>query len=380
MRPLAGVSVLSLAQQLPGPYAGMILGDLGADVVMVERPPFGDPARAFPALFASVCRGQRSVSLDLKSLGGAAAFRALARRSDAVIEGMRPGAMERLGLGATDLTTDNPALIYVSLSAHGQSGQDSGRPNHDLGIQAASGLLSSPFRPVGGDGWAPALPVADLCAALFAVIAVLVGLRGRAAGRSSQVDVAMQDCLRSWVSPVLASLTSDAHSAASSPDPGYGAYTCSDGVQIALAIAHEDHFWATLCDLLDMPHRSGMTADERQRDRMALISEIAAAIRPRPGAYWQQRLVAAGIPHAQVLTAAQAVDAAAASDRGMAVRGLAGYVLAQPLVIDGQRPGPTRGPPALGEHTSQVLAEAGLDEAAITALLASGAAAAAPAS
>jgi len=133
-----GVRVLSLAEQLPGPFAGMLLADLGADVILVERPGSGDPARAFPPVFQAMARNKRSVCIDLKSDSGKEQFEALARTADVVMEGFRPGVMDRLGLGYAALASLNPGLVHASISGFGQSGPYRDRTAHDLTCQGVA--------------------------------------------------------------------------------------------------------------------------------------------------------------------------------------------------------------------------------------------------
>ena len=140
-RPLAGMRVVSMAEQYPGPYATMIMSDLGAEVVIVERPGTGDPARQFPPFFAALNRGKRSVAIDMKTSEGVAALRRLVANADIFLEGFRPGTADRLGIGWEELRAVNDALVYVSISGFGQDGPYRLRPAHDLSYQAAAGLL-----------------------------------------------------------------------------------------------------------------------------------------------------------------------------------------------------------------------------------------------
>src|SRR5688500_7375140 len=133
--PLLSVRILSLAEQYPGPYATLVLADLGAEVTLIERPPGGDPSRRTPEFFGALNRGKRSVSLDLKRPDGRDALLRLARRADVLLEGFRPGTMARLGLGPADLAKVRPKLVYVSISGFGQDGPARDIPGHDLSYQ-----------------------------------------------------------------------------------------------------------------------------------------------------------------------------------------------------------------------------------------------------
>ncbi len=165
--PLTGLRILSLAEQFPGPYATMLLSDMGAEVIMIERPGIGDPARQFPPLFRALNRGKRSVALDLKSAEGLARFRELAKVSDVIVEGFRPGKLAALGAGFEDMRGVNPRLVYVSISGYGQDGPYRDRAGHDLSYEGVGGLLADQAD-AGQPGPVPAIPLADVGAALFA--------------------------------------------------------------------------------------------------------------------------------------------------------------------------------------------------------------------
>src|SRR5581483_1921095 len=246
---LDGVRILSVAEQYPGPYATLLLADLGADVVQVERPT-GDPSRAFDGFYAALNRNKRSVVLDLKATEGLERFLSLAAAADVVLEGFRPGTVERLGIGYKAVSARNPAIIYVSISGYGQDGPLRDHPNHDAGYQASAGLLSQQAR-AGVPGQAPAVQVGDLAAGIFGFAGVLLGLLHRA--RTTQglyLDVSMLDVLVSMMTAPLTMVAND-----SGPpmfllsSPGYRLYATSDGRLLALGIAHEDKFWRSLCQI-----------------------------------------------------------------------------------------------------------------------------------
>ena len=156
--PLAGRRVLSLAQQLPGPYCGLLLAELGADVILVEQIPGGDPARMFGSLFATANRGKRSVALDLKNPAGLAAFDRLVATADVVLEGFRPGVARRLGIDHDRLVGIRPGLVSCSISGYGQDGPAALLPGHDISYQARAGAVVDAAGRVGGNS----LPVAEI--------------------------------------------------------------------------------------------------------------------------------------------------------------------------------------------------------------------------
>jgi crotonobetainyl-CoA:carnitine CoA-transferase CaiB-like acyl-CoA transferase len=364
-RPLVGYRVVSLAEQYPGPLATLILSDLGADVVQVERPHGGDPARVFPGHYAALNRGKRSIALDLKSTAGRTACRSLIEGADVLLEGFRPGVLARLGFDPADLSAQNPGLVIVSISGFGQSGPYRDRPAHDLSLQAVGGLLDADA-PV-----ASPVALADIAAGLFAAIAALTGLAGRASsGRGGHYDVGMFDALLAFVATRLVPAANGTAPDTLGQDPGYGLYATGDGRWVSLSIAHEDHFWRALCTALDLEQIGGIDGGERVARRDEIRELVAERIAAAPLAHWDTLLPAAGIPYGAVQDLAELVV-----DPHLASRGLLQQVgeqrfWRQPLMVDGIAPGPRTSVPALGEHTAEVLREAGLTEEAIAAVLA----------
>lgn len=366
--PLAGYRVVSLAEQYPGPFATLLLGDLGADVVQVERPGTGDPSRIFPGFHEALNRGKRSVALDLKHPDGVAACRALADRADVLLEGFRPGVVHRLGLGAHTLTAANPGLVYVSVSGFGQAGPYRDRPVHDLTFQSLAGLLD-PVAPA-----VPHLSLADLCAGTFTALAALTGIAGRAtSGRGGRYDVSMFDTLVSFVTTALVPAANGLPLDSLGLDPGYGVFVTADGRWVSVSIAFEDHFWRALCTALDLDDVADVRGPERVVRRDELRAAVAGRIAAEDLEHWEKAL--AGIPYGAVQTIQDLVADPHVAERGLLQQIGERRYLRQPLVVDGGAPGPRRGVPAVGEHTVEVLTEAGLD---VGALLAAGAAAAPP--
>ena len=260
---LAGVRVIDASELLPGPYAALVLRDLGADVTKVERPPSGDSARTIaPGMFSVVNEGKDSIQIDLKSAEGAAAFAALVNEADILITGYRPGVARRLNVDYDTLRPRYPRLIYAALSGFGQSGALADVPGHDINFLSAAGVLSlTPDHPINtatGSG----LPIGDLCGAMFAVTAILAALRQRErSGEGQFLDVSITACLRHWIAPRLGTML-HAGEDRWTPLPGYGPFTCGDGRRVALA-AMEDHFWRDLVELLDCDAQGGGEDDQR---------------------------------------------------------------------------------------------------------------------
>ena len=368
--PLAGLTILSLAEQYPGPYATLVLGDLGARVILVERPT-GDPSRANPAFFASLNRGKESVALDLRSAAGREAFLTLAASADALVEGFRPGVMARLGLSHEELHELNPGLVYVSISGFGQSGPYAARPGHDLSFQALAGMLHDRD----AEGEAPWLSLGNLASGTFAVIGVLAGLVSRSqTGRGSYVDLAILDSLVSLMTAHLVPLLQGAPDAHVPPEPAYGLFATADGRVLALSIYGEDAFWRSLCEAAGLPRVAGLSMPERLAREPELRVLLADAIRARPYEEWASLLERDGIPFApvnelgavltdpQVAARRMVVDVSTSSGAKQFVR--------QPLQFDGMGPGPRSDAPELGADTERVLTAAGCPDDIIHDVLA----------
>jgi len=368
--PLSGMRVLDLTRLAPGPYATLVLADLGAEVVKLE-PPEGDAARAMPPggqgeLFAALNRGKRSLVLDLKRDGAVEAVRRVLARCDVLVEGFRPGVMDRLGLGHAPLLEAFPGLVVCALSGFGQTGPDRGRAGHDLGYAARAGLLA-----MGGRDGAPAMPgaqVADIGGAWVAVSGILAALLERArTGRGRLVDVSLVESATSFASlhlgPALLGLpvAPAGQGFLDGGLPSYGLYRTEDDRWLAVA-ALEPKFFAALCERLglgDLTAEAYRGGPEAERVRAMLAQTFASA----PLATWQERLAGLDACVEPVLLPEEVRGDAHLGARGLFPgRGL----LATPLHLGPPASAPA---PALGEHTRDVLAEAGLTAAEIDALI-----------
>jgi crotonobetainyl-CoA:carnitine CoA-transferase CaiB-like acyl-CoA transferase len=358
--PLAGVRILSLAEQYPGPYAGMLLADMGADVILVERPGSGDPSRRFPGLFASFNRNKRSVELNLKSEEGRNAFLVLVDSSDVVMEGFRPGVMARLKLGAEDLRLRKPDLVFVSISAFGQNGPLAGVAGHDLSIQAAAGLVQVP---IGQEAQAPLpmLPLGDIASAMFAALGVVTALFARkSSGQGSSIDVSMLDSLVSWMTPFLMPPMNKLETRELPPrDPGYGLFLTADGRQITLSIAGEDTMWRALCVILALPQFADLNELERSTRCKEITPLLREAIAQHPFDSLHQQLESKSIAFGPVLGLDAVLNDPHMVARGMtqalaSAVGVQKYVR-QPILMDGHGGVINRLPPALGQHNNELL-------------------------
>lgn len=374
--PLAGVRILDLSRLLSGPYGTYILGNLGADIIKVERPTGGDDTRTIAPksngeshYFLSVNTNKRSIVVDLKQELGRQIVRDLAQQADVVLENFRPGVADRLGLGCEDLRAINDRLIYCSVSAFGQDGPWSERGAFDLVAQALSGVMSVTGPPSGP----PArlgLPMGDLSAGIFAAIGILGALveRGRT-GKGQHIDVAMLDSsiallgyLAGW-----AFMTGE-----SPPRVGnahhslvpYGVYEASDGF-VTIAVFTEP-FWPKLCQALDLPDLAvdeRFDVNEKRLVHRAEVDEIIAdAVRRRSVDELVARLGANDVPHAPILDIAQALELDQVAARGIVQR--VEHENAGPVRVIGpviryvgkERMGVRPAPP-LGADTDKVLAD-----------------------
>lgn len=398
MRPLEGIRVLDLTRLLPGPYATLMLADLGADVVRVEDagdsdfvrwmpPAFPDPSGgpAVGSLFLSLNRNKRSVILDLKKDGGKQAFLRLVDRADVVVEGFRPGVMDRLGLGWSVLSKRNPRVSMCSMSGWGQEGPYAQRAGHDLGYIAIAGLLG-----VGGSkGGAPAIPgvpVGDLASSLNAVTAILAAILGRERagkdGRGSFLDVSMYDSaaalmLLHYSSLLAGGAMERGEVALTGRDANYRVYECKDGKWLSVANL-EPKFWKRFIEAvgrLDLAN-AAIESQVNPKVRAGLHVELEKLFATDTRDAWMARLAAADCCIEPVLEGREVLDHPHAKARGIVATlqdpklGEIGVVRTplRPFSMEA-KPAPA---PKAGEHSEAVLAEAGLSAAEIQGLRESG--------
>ena len=358
--PLSGIRVLSLAEQYPGPYATMLLADLGADVILVERPGSGDPSRRFPGLFASLNRNKRSIVLNLKNPDDKNVFLQLVDTADVVIEGFRPGVMQRLNLDAAALRQRKPSLIYTSISSFGQQGPLSGVAGHDLSIQAAAGMLKVPIGQESRSS-VPVLPMADIASGMFAAFGIVTALFSRSQNKAgSTLDVSMLDSLVSWMTPFLVPPANQLPLRDLPPlDPGYGIFLTRDARQITLSIAGEDPMWVSLCQMLGLAQYENLNEDQRSR----LVNEIDPVLR-KALAKWAVadlyvELEKRGIAFGPVIEANDVLKEPQLVYREIVAHGVGPKkqtFVRQPILFDAQNFPLECQAPELGEHTQEILA------------------------
>ncbi len=400
MSSLSGVRVLDLSRVFSGPWAGQMLADFGADVVKVERPGRGDDVRqqglrardaqgketAETSSFGAMNRGKRSITIDISQAAGQALVRQLAQDSDILIENFKAGDLARYGLDYESLRRLNPRLVYCSISGFGQTGPYSHLPGYDPIFQSMSGLMSVTGQPDGGPHGGPVrvgYSVSDITAGFYAVCAILAALRHRdmASGEGQHIDLALLDAQVASISHVammyLVSGQQPPRLGNVSPITyPWQSFECADG-QIVVAVGNDPQF-AAFCRVLGVPH---LAEDDRYRTnrlrvqhREELTPVLSEALRQRPVAEWQQTLEAAGVPSGPINSFAQVFEDPQIRHRQMQMtlpHATAGEVpqVANPVRFSATPVAYHRGPPALGEHTREVLQERlGFDAARIEQL------------
>jgi formyl-CoA transferase len=383
---LQGIRVLDVTQVMAGPYCSMMLADLGAIVVKVE-PPTGDSTRQMPGAagndtpaFNAVNRGKRSIVLNLKSAAGRDVFIRLAQSSDIVVENYRPGVMASLGLDYPTLSAANQRLIYASISGYGQTGPQRDKGGFDLIAQGVAGIMSVTGAP-GGPPMKSGVPLTDLGAGLFALVGILAALEHRhRTGVGQLIDTALVDAgvaLSVWEATEYFSGAGvpTALGSAHRMNAPYQAIRCADGY-ITLGGANERLF-RRLSDVLG--HRE-WGDDERFADnasrvkhRAALAELIEAITSTKPRAHWLALLDANDIPCGPINDYAQVFADPQVLAREMVVETehpTLGHLrtLGSPIKMSATPPDVSRRAPRLGEHTVEVLAEAGFSSEEIAAL------------
>jgi len=373
--PLAGVRVIEFCTVAAGPFCGMLLADMGADVLKVE-PPSGDALRFWPPInqgdsenFASINRNKRSAVLDLKQPDQAEIARELCADADVVIENNRPGVMDRLGLGYAQLSRLNGTLVYCSISAFGQSGPRAGEGGFDLTIQAAAGVMS-----VTGETEAPVkcgVPVSDFSAGLYGAFAIASALlRARSSGIGAYLDIPMFGCTLA----ISALQTSEYFGTGQSPgkmgsahprNAPYQAFRAADGY-FAIA-AGNDGLWRAVVRatgeeaLIEDPRFLSPTL--RARHQVALKDILEKRFVERDVAHWIETFKAAGVPHSRINSYAEALADPQVEEMGWVQAlelpsGATTRTFGSPIRIDGQNLPITLRPPALGEHTDEAVQRA----------------------
>jgi crotonobetainyl-CoA:carnitine CoA-transferase CaiB-like acyl-CoA transferase len=387
--PLPGFRVLDASRVLAGPFCGQILGDLGAEVIKVERPGGGDETRAWGPPFAgplsayylSCNRNKRAITLDLARHEGLQLFRDLVRKSDVLLENFRTASVDRLGLSPDKLLALNPRLVLCSISGFGRDGPLSELPGYDFAVQALSGLMSI-TGPVEGPPYKVGVAVTDVLTGLYAAVAILACLNARSrSDHGYAIDLALLDCaVAAQVNVAQAYLTSGAVP----PRQGnahlqivpYQLFATADS-WLVLAVGNDGQ-WQRFCQAAGLEHLAAdprfQTNTLRVQNRAILVPLLQEAISAISTADWQERLRAAEVPHAPVWDYETLFAHPQAAARGLrlTVRDLEGRpvdLVGSPFHIAGTTLPAATMPPTLGQDTDQVLSELlGLDSVRLSQL------------
>jgi crotonobetainyl-CoA:carnitine CoA-transferase CaiB-like acyl-CoA transferase len=373
--PLSGITVIEICNVAAGPFCGMLLADMGADVIKIEHPEGGDTLRSWPPIsdgysenFASLNRNKRSVTLNLKDPGDVELARRLIADADVLLENNRPGVMDRLGLGYAALRERNPRLLYCSISAYGQSGPRAQEGGFDLTIQAMSGIMSV----TGEQGGAPVkcgVPLADFSAGLYGAFSIASALREvQSTGQGAHIDVAMLGTTLG----IAALQTSEFFGSGRDPvklgsahprNAPYQAFRCRDGY-FGMA-AGNNALWKSVCAVVG---REAWYADPRfadtslrARNQDALRESLEDIFMQQDAEYWLDRFRAAGVPCAPINSYSQVLDDPQVAHMGWVQpvelpNGVQTRTFGMPVRFDGRTTSIRQRPPALGEHNDDILA------------------------
>ncbi len=372
MKPLEGIKVLDLSRVLAGPWCTQLLADLGAEVILERRfGLIGGGKRRVAAYFLSCNRGKKSAAIDFSRPEGAALVRQLAAQADVVVENFKVGGLAKFGLDAASLRLANPRLVYASITGFGQDGPYADRAGYDFIIQGMGGMMSITGLPDGEPGSGPlraGVAVADLFTGMYTCVAILAALYGREkTGEGAHLDLALFDTQ-------LAMLANQAENALISgenpPRQGnthpnivpYQPFNAADQ-PIIIAVGNDRQFarLADICGHAEWATDARFATNEaRVANRGAIVGLVSGAIVKKPAATWLEQLEQAGIPAGPINSITRALADVQAQHRQM-VRTVAGVPLVgSPVRIDGERADSDLPPPALGEHTEELLAALGI--------------------
>src|SRR2546426_7655571 len=382
--PLKGLRVIDLTQDFAGPFCTMILSDVGAEVIKVEKPVCGDETRAWGPpfvkglsyYFLSLNRGKKSVTLDLKTSAAQKVIRQLVQDSDILVESFRPGTLSRYNLDYPRLRRVNKALVYCSISGFGLTGPYRDRPGYDIVAFAMSGIMGTTGEE-GRPSVRVSIPVADIAAGHYASTAILACLTRRlVTGRGDYIDISLYDSIVSWLS-YLATFyfaTGKEPKRMGSAHPSivpYQAFKCKDR-ELIIAVGNDSQ-WQALCRVLGsemlLEQKRFSTNPDRVRNRTQLIPILSKRLRNRTASYWSRALNQHGVPSAPVYKIADMVRDPQIKHRGL-FRSLRSEIpqLISPIRFINENNGPSNPAPKLGQDTRKVLQELGYSKESIRRL------------
>lgn len=370
-KPLANVTVLEMGTFITGPAAGMMLADLGADVIKIERPDGGDPFRAFRGglyspHFQTYNRNKRSVTLDTRGGTDLEAFDRLIATADVFIQNFRPGVADKINIDPERLRAINPRLIYLSISGFGSSGPDSDRPAFDTVAQAASGFLRLLVNPANPRVVGPAL--ADAITGFYGAYGVLAALHEReSTGKGRLVEVSMFEAMAHFNLDDFTHYFSDDQVMGPYSRPNVSqsyVFQCQDGGWIALHMSSPPKFWENLAlavgepDMLQRPEFASRDARIENYEQVAAF--LAPLFATRARADWCATLEQLEVPHSPVYSAPEVIETAQAKHLGLCIEdpdGPHGHfrTIRSPVSFDGERATTVTAPPVLGQHNDEIL-------------------------
>ena len=384
-KPLSGIRILDLTRLLPGPVCTLHLADLGADVIKIEDTGAGDYARTLGAepgktapVFAAINRNKRAIRLDLKQRAGVEIFMRLVRDADAVVEGFRPGVVDRLGIGYVACNAINSRIVYCAISGYGQTGPYRDRAGHDVNYCSYAGFTDQ----VGSEQGDPVIPniqIADILGgAVVPAMGILAALLdAQRSGKGRYVDVAMTEGVLAHNLQALAAVasTGKAHPRGadflSGREPCYSVYRTGDGRHMAVG-ALERKFWERVCDVLQRPDLKAchweIRAEAAARDAQWGKEQTAAIFASRPQAYWVEKFAGEDCCVSPVLTLEESFQDPQILAREMVLRDGGTLQFAPPLKMSEYEFTAERRAPNAGEHTDEILQEAGYTGAEIDGL------------
>ncbi len=383
-KPLSGVRVLDLTRLLPGPVCTLHLADLGADVIKIEDTGAGDYARTLGAgagstapVFLAINRNKRALRLDLKKPAGVEVFLRLAKGADVIVESFRPGVVDRLGVGYADCSKVNPRIVYCAISGYGQTGPYRDLAGHDVNYCGYAGFVDQ-VGIMGGDPAIPNLQVADILGgAVVPAMGILAALLdAQRSGRGRYVDVSMTDGVLAHNLQALAAVasTGKVHGRGadflSGREPCYAVYRTSDDRYMAVG-ALERKFWERVCDVLERPDLKACHWELRRKDPQWGLEETRRIFAAQPQSHWIEKFADKDCCVTPVLKLEESLDDPQLRAREMVLREDGALQFAPPLKMSEYAFSVERRAPEAGEHTDEILREAGYSSAEIGALRAS---------